>query len=110
MRSFQGLTAYRRFLRKRGYRKRGRALQGGIQRASRIRRLKRGLRRAPLPDAGQSTVEFAVVTAAFLALCLALGVMWHGISDGMFVEHALSSASHHVQSISPQAAADVLLY
>ncbi len=110
MRSFQGLTAYRRFSRKRSYRKRMRALQGRTRRALRIRRTKHGLRWAPLPDVGQSTVEFAVVTAAFLALCLGFGAMWHGISGGMFVEHALSSASHHVQGISPQAAADVLLY
>lgn len=61
-------------------------------------------------EAGQATVEFAIVTAAFLVVCLGFGAMWRGFSGGMFVEHALSSASHHVQSISPQAAADVLLY
>lgn len=61
-------------------------------------------------EAGQSTVEFAVITAAFLALALGIGALWHGFSGGMFVEHALSSASHHVGGATPQAAADMLLY
>ena len=61
-------------------------------------------------EAGQSTVEFAVITAAFLALALGIGALWHGFSGGMFVEHALSSASHHVGGAAPQAAADMLLY
>ena len=61
-------------------------------------------------ERGQSTVEFAVVTAAFLAVMLGLGALWRGVSGGLFVEHALSTASHHVEGVVPQALADVLLY
>lgn len=63
-----------------------------------------------LGEHGQSTVEFALVAAAFLAVTLGLGALWRGMSGGMFVEHALASASHHVESAAPQALADVLLY
>lgn len=61
-------------------------------------------------ECGQSTVEFAVVAAAFLAVALGLGALWRVASGGLFVDHALSSASHHVQEASPQALADILLY
>ena len=61
-------------------------------------------------ELGQSTVEFAVVTVGFLALALGIGALWRGVSGGMFVEHAISSASHHIGGASPQAAADMLLY
>ena len=61
-------------------------------------------------ELGQSTVEFAVVTVGFLALALGVGALWRGVSGGMFVEHAVSSASHHIGSVAPQAAADMLLY
>lgn len=46
---------------------------------------------------GQSTVEFAVVTAAVLAVVAGLGALWRAFEGGMFVEHAVASASHHVQ-------------
>ena len=61
-------------------------------------------------ELGQSTVEFAVATVGFLALALGIGALWRGVSGGMFVEHAISSASHHIGSVAPQAAADMLLY
>ncbi len=61
-------------------------------------------------EAGQSTVEFAIVAAAFLALALGIGALWHGFSGGMFVEHALMSASHHIEGAAPQASADIVLY
>lgn len=59
---------------------------------------------------GQGTVEFAVVTAAFLAVALACGALWRALGDGLFVEHALASASHHVQLAAPGNVADVFLY
>ena len=90
----------------------GRGASGAVaRRRLRLRRavsLRRRVR--PFGEAGQSTVEFAVITAAFLALALGIGALWHGFSGGMFVEHALSSASHHVGGATPQAAADMLLY
>lgn len=64
----------------------------------------------PRGERGQSTVEFAVVTAGFLAATVALGAMWHAFNGGMLVEHALSVASHHVQSVAPTTIADVFLY
>lgn len=48
-------------------------------------------------ESGQSTVEFAVVTAAVLAVVIGLGALWRAFESGMFVEHALAAASHHVQ-------------
>ena len=110
MRSCRDLKACRNRLPGQGFRERRQSSRKALCGVSQACFSGCGLRRAMAPDSGQSTVEFAVVTAAFLVLCLGLGAMWHGISDGMFVEHALSSASHHVQSIYPQAAADVLLY
>ena len=64
----------------------------------------------PRGERGQSTVEFAVVTAAFLAATVALGAMWHAVGDGLFIEHALAVASHHVKSVSPVVIGDVFLY
>lgn len=48
---------------------------------------------------GQSTVEFAVVTAAFMAMVVTAGVLWRALSQGLFVDHALASASHHVEGV-----------
>lgn len=61
-------------------------------------------------ECGQSTVEFAVVAAAFLVVTLGLGALWRGVSGGLFIEHALSTASHHIEGAAPQALADILLY
>ena len=47
---------------------------------------------------GQATVEFALVTCALLAIVLALGALWRAISGELFIDHALLSASHHVQA------------
>ena len=70
-------------------------------------RLRRGAVRG---EGGQGTVEFAVVTGAFLVVAVACGALWHALGDGLFVEHALVSASHHVQLAAPGNAADVFLY
>lgn len=59
---------------------------------------------------GQATVEFALVAAGFLTVALALGVLWRSFEGGLFVEHALTAASHHVQGAAPGAIADVFLY
>ena len=61
-------------------------------------------------ERGQATVEFAVVTAAFLAATVALGVIWHAIGDGLLVDHAAAVASHHVQSVAPATIVDIFLY
>ena len=59
---------------------------------------------------GQSTVEFAVVTAGFLSATVALSLLWHAFGDGMLVEHALAVASHHIQAVFPTVLADIFLY
>lgn len=61
-------------------------------------------------DEGQSTVEFAVVTAGFLSATVALSLLWHAFGDGMLVKHALAVASHHVQAVFPATVADIFLY
>ena len=45
---------------------------------------------------GQSTVEFAIVTAALLVIAITLGVFLNMTDTGMLVQHALSSASHNL--------------
>ncbi len=59
---------------------------------------------------GQSTVEFAVVMAGFLSLTIALGIMWRAFGGGIFVEHALAVASHHIQTVALVAVTDIFLY
>ena len=59
---------------------------------------------------GQATVEFAIVMAGFLALIVALGAFWRMLGDGLIIEHALASASHHIQSAAPTTAFDIFLY
>lgn len=40
-----------------------------------------------------------MVTAAFMAMVVTAGVLWHALSQGLFVDHALASASHHVEGV-----------
>ena len=68
------------------------------------------IRAGSFNECGQGTVEFALVTAAFLAAVIALGALWRGLEAGMFVDHALMSASHHIQMTMPGSVADVFLY
>ncbi|NBJ66104.1 hypothetical protein E5986_05860 [Adlercreutzia caecimuris] len=48
-------------------------------------------------DCGQSTVEYAIVAAAFVCVILAGGAVWRMLSSGLVIDHALLSASHHMQ-------------
>lgn len=59
--------------------------------------MKKTIHKIWLDTCGQGTVEFAVVTAAFLCIVIALFVLWDRADSGMFIEHALGAASHHVQ-------------
>lgn len=61
-------------------------------------------------ECGQSTVEYAIILAAFLAVVLGLGALWHLFDTGLVVDHALQSASHHLQQVSEGALIDVFLY
>ncbi len=40
-----------------------------------------------------------MVTAAFMAVIVAAGALWHALAQGAFVEHALAAASHHVHGV-----------
>lgn len=55
-------------------------------------------------------MEFAVITAGFIAATVALSALWHALGGGLLVEHALAVASHHVQSVAPVTIADIFLY
>ncbi|MBR3182636.1 MAG: hypothetical protein IKF56_08400 [Eggerthellaceae bacterium] len=61
-------------------------------------------------ERGQATVEFAVVAAGFMAVTIALSVMWKAFGGGLLVEHALAVASHHIQAVAPVTIVDIFLY
>ena len=56
---------------------------------------------------GQSTVEFAIVTAALLIVVVAISLLWNLGEQGIFIEHAISSASHHLQEAAAGIVGDV---
>ena len=64
----------------------------------------------PAGSRGQSTVEFAVVTAGVIALVAALGVLAQKLEDGVFLSHVLAGASHCVQSAQEGCLADIFSY
>lgn len=49
-------------------------------------------------ERGQSTVEYAVVAATFVAIVVALGFLSDALDDGILVRHAVAAASHNVES------------
>lgn len=55
---------------------------------------------------GQSTVEYALVVVAFLALAIALGVLWRFASEGNFAQDMTESLTHRI----PQSVLDVVLF
>ena len=59
---------------------------------------------------GQSTVEFAIVAAAFVAVLAGLGALANLHHDGALPRHALVAASHHVEGGDVGAWDDVLAY
>lgn len=59
---------------------------------------------------GQSSVEYAVVLAGFLALLIALGLLHNSLREGLFVQHALLSASHHINAVHSGVLHDAFLY
>lgn len=61
-------------------------------------------------DKGQSSVEYALVFAAFLSLVIALGLLWRLFDTGLVVDHALQSASHHLREVAEGAWLDVFLH
>ena len=68
---------------------------------------------APLADKmrserGQGTVEYAVVLAG--VLCMVVALLAKAMGEGLFVEHALMSASHHLQLAALGSVADVFAF
>ena len=61
-------------------------------------------------NGGQGTVEYALVLFAFTAVVVGLGALWHLFDSAAPVQHALQSASHHVEAVAPGAFADVFMY
>lgn len=59
---------------------------------------------------GQGTVEFAVLTGGLMVIVIAFGLLWRALGSGLFVEHALSAASHHIDGAALGAISDVLLF
>lgn len=59
---------------------------------------------------GQSSVEYAIVFAAFLAMVVGLGAVANLLESGLVFEHALQSASHHLSNVAAAAWADIFLY
>lgn len=59
---------------------------------------------------GQSNVEYAVVLAGFLAMLIALGVLHNSLREGLFVQHAILSASHHITNVHLGVLHDAFLY
>lgn len=74
------------------------------------RRYAHRLRRLAVSDAGQSTVEFAIVTFGFLAVAAALALLWHALSGNMVAEHAAAVASHHIQAVALGTLPDIFLF
>lgn len=60
-------------------------------------------------DQGQSTVEYALVLAAFVSMIVGLGVLWRFVSGGALVEHAVSSASHCLVGVVSGVVADAFM-
>jgi hypothetical protein len=59
---------------------------------------------------GQSTVEYALVSLVLLAIIIALAIIATRLSEGLFVEHAMASASHSFTENSSGFLGDVVLY
>ena len=60
-------------------------------------------------EGGQSTVEYAVIMAAFLTLIIAFASLWQVLDGGVFVAHALATASHHLTGVFSGVLADAFL-
>lgn len=62
-------------------------------------------------QAGQSTLEYALVLMAFVATIVAMGALWHVAHDGTLLERARRYASHNLkEGISLETFQDVSSY
>ena len=70
-------------------------------------RCRRLLRKALHDESGQSTVEFCLVAAAFLAVILGGWAMLQAFSAGQLADHAVSSAAHVLEASPTGVLADI---
>lgn len=61
-------------------------------------------------ERGQSTVEYALVLGAFLAMAVALAALWRLLGQGAGADIASRAASHGLGAGTVAALQDVLLY
>ena len=61
-------------------------------------------------EVGQSTVEFAIIMAGLASLLMGLAALMRAIDAGVFVQHALGAASHHIAAANLATLADIFLY
>ena len=59
----------------------------------------RGDGRLRLGEAGQATVEYAIVVTALLCMVMGLGALLQALQSGLFVEHTVASASHALVTV-----------
>jgi len=59
---------------------------------------------------GQATVEYLIVALAFLVIFVVLAALAGRLQGGMFVDHAINSASHAFGHNTMGSIGDVLLY
>ena len=59
---------------------------------------------------GQATIEYLVVALALLVVIIALSALSGRIQEGLFIEHAIDSASHAFGKNTMGAIGDVLLF
>lgn len=55
-------------------------------------------RQAAQDVSGQSTVEYALVLLAFLAMLVGMGAVWHASREGRLADLAREAASHSMPS------------
>jgi hypothetical protein len=59
---------------------------------------------------GQATVEYLIVGIILFVVVVGLGVLGDRLTEGLFVQHAIESASHAASKNIQGAIGDVLLY
>ena len=68
------------------------------------------MRSAVAGECGQSTLEYLLTLAAFLAMVVALGAIWHAARDGRLLALATDAASHGSGAGAVSMLKDVLEY
>ncbi|MDR1082823.1 MAG: hypothetical protein LBL27_03020 [Coriobacteriales bacterium] len=63
-----------------------------------------------LDTSGQATVEYLIVGLIIIVVAASLGLLAQALEDGLFVTHAVQSASHAVTGNTAGTVGDVLLY